>query len=92
MSQTFSPGSPFSSLTPTKKSFSRPKSAEVSREFEFTNMILLFNHGYFLGFEILAFLNSSVLRRENRCNEQTFVNDEKNAAKLRRVSAPTPCP
>ena len=28
--QTFSPGSPFSSLTPTKKSFSRPKSAEVS--------------------------------------------------------------
>ena len=27
--QTFSPGSPFSSLTPTKKSFSRPKSAEV---------------------------------------------------------------
>ena len=30
VSQTFSPGSPFSSLTPTKKSFSRPKSAEVS--------------------------------------------------------------
>ena len=29
VSQTFSPGSPFSSLTPTKKSFSRPKSAEV---------------------------------------------------------------
>merc|ERR1719367_651550 len=28
--QTFSPGSPFSSLTPTKKSFSRPKSAEPS--------------------------------------------------------------
>ena len=35
--QTFSPGSPFSSLTPTKKSFSRPKSAEVSMDFNFKN-------------------------------------------------------
>merc|ERR1719394_1039368 len=30
--QTFSPGSPFSSLTPTKKSFSRPKSAEPAAQ------------------------------------------------------------
>ena len=35
--QTFSPGSPFSSLTPTKKSFSRPKSAEVSMDLNFNN-------------------------------------------------------
>ena len=35
--QTFSPGSPFSSLTPTKKSFSRPKSAEVSMDLNFLN-------------------------------------------------------
>ena len=35
--QTFSPGSPFSSLTPTKKSFSRPKSAEVSVDLNFNN-------------------------------------------------------
>ena len=36
--QTFSPGSPFSSLTPTKKSFSRPKSAEVSMNLHCPNI------------------------------------------------------